>query len=59
MDPCLLYGDPEMIRQSALKMLHAFPKGRHIANLGHGIYPDLPREHVMTFVETVKGFSYE
>jgi uroporphyrinogen decarboxylase len=58
MDPCALYAAPEEIQRLTLEMLRAFPAGRLIANLGHGIYPDLPREHVKTFVETVQSFSY-
>jgi uroporphyrinogen decarboxylase len=58
MDPCALYAPPEEIQRMTLEMLQAFPPGRLIANLGHGIYPDLPRENVKTFVETVQSFSY-
>ncbi|RMG18753.1 MAG: uroporphyrinogen decarboxylase [Bacteroidetes bacterium] len=59
MDPCQLYAEPEEVAAACRAMLKAFPKGRHIANLGHGIYPDLPRESVQAFVNTVKAFSYE
>jgi uroporphyrinogen decarboxylase len=58
MDPCQLYASPEAVREATLEMLEAFPPGRHIANLGHGIYPDLPRESVIAMVETVKSFRY-
>ncbi|MEL6734091.1 MAG: uroporphyrinogen decarboxylase [Bacteroidota bacterium] len=58
MDPCQLYADPEQVRTATRKMLQQFPQGRHIANLGHGIYPDLPRESVIAFIETVKEFQY-
>ena len=58
MDPCALYAAPDEIRRMTLDMLRAFSPGRLVANLGHGIYPDLPREHVKTFVETVQSFSY-
>lgn len=58
MDPCLLYGSPESVQQATIDMLNRFPAGRHIANLGHGIYPDLPRENVQTFVQTVQTFRY-
>lgn len=58
MDPALLYGHPDFVREETLRMLHQFPEGRHIANLGHGIYPDLPRENVQAFVDTVKEFRY-
>ncbi len=58
MDPALLYANPEKVKQATLDMLKKYPEGRHVANLGHGIYPDLPRESVKAFVETVKSYSY-
>ena len=58
LDPSLLYASPDRVRAAALEMLDAFEPGRHIANLGHGIYPDLPREHVQAFVETVHNYRY-
>jgi len=57
-DPCLLYAAPEVIAQETTAMLNAFPAGRHIANLGHGINPDTPRESLFAFVETVKNHRY-
>lgn len=57
-DPALLYADPDLIREQTLYMLQRFPAGRHIANLGHGIYPDLPRENVKCFVDTIQSFRY-
>lgn len=57
LDPCLLYADPELIESSTRAMLFAFG-GRHIANLGHGVYPDTPLEGVKAFIETVKAFRY-
>ncbi|HVA97699.1 MAG TPA: uroporphyrinogen decarboxylase, partial [Bacteroidia bacterium] len=41
MDPCLLYADFATIKKETEKMLKAFGPTRHIANLGHGIYPDI------------------
>lgn len=58
MDPCLLYGAEADVRKATQAMLEAFPAGRHIANLGHGIYPDLPRQNVIAMIETVKAFRY-
>ena len=46
------------IRKATEEMLRSFPAGRHIANLGHGIYPDLPRDNVKCFIDTVKSFAY-
>lgn len=57
-DPALMYADPDFIREMTVYMLEKFPAGRHIANLGHGIYPDLPRENVQTFVDTIKAYRY-
>lgn len=57
MDPCLLYADTDTVRKETLRMLRRFPAARHIANLGHGIYPDLPRDSVKCFIDTVKSFT--
>ena len=56
-DPCALYADAATIRQTTLKMLEDFG-GHHIANLGHGVYPDTPLDNVKVFVDTVQSFSY-
>lgn len=57
LDPCMLYSSQENIQTATLKMLKEFGVG-HIANLGHGVYPDTPLDNVKVFVNTVKGFSY-
>ena len=58
LDPCQLYAQPEEIRTATQQMLSSFA-GRHIANLGHGVYPDTPLDGVKAFVEAVKEFRYE
>ncbi|MEO5642555.1 MAG: uroporphyrinogen decarboxylase [Bacteroidia bacterium] len=58
MDPCLLYADFETIKTETEKMLRAFGPDRHIANLGHGLYPDTEVDKVKFFVETVKNFRF-
>lgn len=58
MDPCLLYSDRETIQKETIKMLRAFGPQRHIANLGHGLYPDLEKDKVKYFVDTVKEFRF-
>jgi uroporphyrinogen decarboxylase len=58
LDPTALYAPPEAIRQLVKKMLASYGKGSgHIANLGHGILPDIPVEHAKAFVEAVKEES--
>ena len=39
--------------------LRAFGPGRHIANLGHGVYPDTNPDHVKVFIETVQQFDWK
>ncbi|HMO40466.1 MAG TPA: uroporphyrinogen decarboxylase [Saprospiraceae bacterium] len=58
LDPCCLYASPDYIRQQTQAMLAAFG-GRHIANLGHGVYPDTPLAGVRAFIEAVQAFRYE
>ena len=38
-------------------MLDAFRSGRHIANLGHGLYPDTEVDKVKCFIDCVKDYS--
>jgi len=58
MDPCLLYADFDTIKKETQKMLKAFGPHRHIANLGHGLYPDLEKDKVKCFVDTIKEFRF-
>lgn len=58
MDPCLLYADFNIIKKETIKMLKAFGPQKHIANLGHGLYPDILPDHVRCFVDTVKEFDH-
>ena len=57
-DPCLLYADKKIIKSEAEKMLRAFGIKNYIANLGHGLYPDLEKEKVKFFVDCVKEFKF-
>lgn len=57
LDPCVLYGDKATIQKHTIKMLEQFGPQRHIANLGHGVYPDMKPEHVKYFIETVQQYQ--
>jgi uroporphyrinogen decarboxylase len=59
LDPCALYGNFSSVKEETLKMLRSFENGKHIANLGHGVYPDTNPENVKCFIETVKEFKKE
>jgi len=37
--------------------MNQFKGMRHIANLGHGVYPDIDPAMVKVFIETVKNYQ--
>jgi uroporphyrinogen decarboxylase len=55
-DPAKLLSPIPVIQKEVKKMLHDFGGQRHIANLGHGILPNVPVDHARAFVDTVKEF---
>lgn len=57
LDPCVLYGDYKEVEAATKAMLDQFGPDRHIANLGHGVYPDIDPEKVKCFIQTVKEYS--
>ena len=57
LDPCALYGSFADIKKETKTMLDAFGDHPHIANLGHGVYPDTDPEKVKCFIESVKELS--
>lgn len=57
LDPCALYGTTAQVADATKQMLDQFGNSRHIANLGHGVYPDINPDMVKVFVETVKEYS--
>ncbi|MCB0430770.1 MAG: uroporphyrinogen decarboxylase [Flavobacteriales bacterium] len=58
LDPCLLYADKQVITKATHAMLETFGPQRHIANLGHGLYPDTNPDHVKHFVEVVQSYRH-
>jgi uroporphyrinogen decarboxylase len=58
LDPCVLYADGPTIARETARMLDAFGPQRHIANLGHGVYPDIPVDGVRRFIDSVKEHTH-
>lgn len=58
LDPAVLYGSFDEIRNATKEMLSAFGPDRHIANLGHGVYPDIHPDHLRCFINTVQSFQH-
>lgn len=59
MDPAVLYGDFDFIRNETTAMLNAFGPQRYIANLGHGVYPDIEKEKLQCFISTIQEHQYQ
>jgi len=58
LDPCVLYGSDQVIREEVKKVLSKYGKGSgHILNLGHGIQQYVNPDKVTVLVEAVKEFS--
>ena len=58
LDPTVLLTTPDCIRQQVKQVLSAYGQGSgHVFNLGHGITPDVPPEHVSVLVDAVHEFS--
>jgi uroporphyrinogen decarboxylase len=56
LDPAWLYAAPDEIAARTRAMLDAFGGRCHIANLGHGIHPDVPVAHARAFIDAVKAW---
>jgi uroporphyrinogen decarboxylase len=58
LDPLVLYAEPEYIRTRARRVLEqAGGRPGHIFNLGHGILPRTPVEHVIRLIADVHELS--
>jgi len=57
-DPAKLLSPIPTIEKETEEMLRAFGNKNYIANLGHGILPNVPVDHAKAFVNTVKNFDY-
>jgi uroporphyrinogen decarboxylase len=58
MDPCILFGPRDIIRERVAHVLRSGEKARgHIFNLGHGILPETPVDSAIAMVEAVHELS--
>ncbi len=59
LDPHILYADKPVIKKHILQLFERM-RGENgfIFNLGHGIMPDIPFDHVKYAIEVVKEFRY-
>jgi uroporphyrinogen decarboxylase len=58
-DPARLLGPIPELKKEVTGMLNAFGPSHYIANLGHGILPNVPVDHAKAFVETVQNHCYK
>jgi uroporphyrinogen decarboxylase len=58
MDPGVLFGSQDFIRDRICDTIQKAGNHRHIMNLGHGILPNTPEESAAFFFETVKAYRY-
>ena len=58
LDPAILLGPSDLIEKEVKRILNsAGGRPGHIFNLGHGILPNTPADHVTVLVETVHRYS--
>jgi uroporphyrinogen decarboxylase len=55
-DPARLLSPIPEIERMAKEMVDAFGKDHYIANLGHGILPNIPVDHAKAFVNAIKNY---
>ena len=56
-DPGLLFGAPQAIKERIIDTVNKAKGRRHIINLGHGILPGTPEENAKVFFETSKNIN--
>jgi uroporphyrinogen decarboxylase len=56
-DPSKLLAPIPQIKKEVKEMIDGFGVNRYIANLGHGILPNIPVDHAKAFVEAVKEYG--
>ena len=57
-DPIKLLTTPAQIKREVKHMIDSFGVHRYVANLGHGILPNVPVDNAKAFVDAVKSYPY-
>ena len=57
LDPQLLVAGGEAMAAQTTRILETLGRGPFIFNLGHGIVPETPPEHVEALVQQVQGWK--
>ncbi|PQJ31678.1 uroporphyrinogen decarboxylase [Nonlabens arenilitoris] len=55
-DPSRLFSPPATIKKMVKQMIDEFGKDKFVANLGHGILPNIPVPNAQAFVDAVKEY---
>jgi uroporphyrinogen decarboxylase len=58
-DPSRLLSPIPVIKKMVHEMIDEFGKDKYIANLGHGILPNIPVDHAKAFVDAVKEYKQQ
>jgi uroporphyrinogen decarboxylase len=58
LDPAVLYGHHDVIRERTIEILKKAGPVGHVMNLGHGIEATTPEENAACFIETVRNFRH-
>jgi uroporphyrinogen decarboxylase len=58
-DPSKLLAPIPEIKKAVKEMIDGFGTQRYIANLGHGIMPNIPVDHARAFVDAVKEYQVQ
>lgn len=60
LDPAVLLSTPAVIRHEVQRILAAYgASSGHVFNLGHGITPDVPPEHVEVMIDSVHQWQHD
>ena len=57
LDPCALFGPPEVVVEETRKIMQKTENLPHIFNLGHGVLPDTPIDNVRLLIDTVHEYT--